>query len=70
MNVHNNLISNSQKVEMNQMAEGQVDVEYILFHTHQEYTFRHRSVCRTPVECGQEYLISGKEYIKPQISVG
>ena len=31
--------------------------------THQEYIFRHRSVCRTPVECGQEYLISGKAYI-------
>ena len=27
---------------------------------HQEYTFRHRSACRTPAERGQEYLTSGK----------
>ena len=33
---------------------------------HQEYTFRHRSACRTPVESGQEYLTSGKEYIEPR----
>ena len=26
---------------------------------HQEYTFRHRSACRTPAESGQEYLTSG-----------
>ena len=32
---------------------------------HQEYTFRHRSVCRTPAESRQEYLTSGKEYIEP-----
>ena len=25
---------------------------------HQEYTFRHRSACRTPAESGQEYLTS------------
>ena len=31
----------------------------------QEYTFRHRSACRTPAESGQEYLTSGKEYIDP-----
>ena len=30
---------------------------------HQEYTIRHRSACRTPAECGHEYLTSGKEYI-------
>ena len=30
---------------------------------HQEYTFRHRSTCRTPTESGQEYLISRKDYI-------
>ena len=30
---------------------------------HQEYTFRHRSACRTPAESGQEYLTSGKELI-------
>ena len=33
---------------------------------HQEYTFRHRSVCRVPAESGQEYLTSGKEYIEPR----
>ena len=27
---------------------------------HQEYTFIHRSACRTPAESGEEYLISGK----------
>ena len=32
---------------------------------HQEYTFRHRSACRTPAEHGQEYLTSGKEYVEP-----
>ena len=31
---------------------------------HQEYTFRHRSACRTPAESRQEYLTSGKEYIE------
>ena len=30
---------------------------------HQEYTFRHRSACRTPAESGEEYPTSGKEYI-------
>jgi len=29
---------------------------------HQEYTFRHRSACRTPVESRQEDLTSVKEY--------
>ena len=33
---------------------------------HQEYTFRHRSACRTPAESGQEYLTSGKDYIEPR----
>ena len=32
---------------------------------HQEYTFRHRSACRTPAESRQEYLTSRKEYIEP-----
>ena len=32
---------------------------------HQGYIFRHRSACRIPAECGQEYLTSGKEYIEP-----
>ena len=32
----------------------------------QEYTFRHRSACRTPAESGQEFLTTGKEYIKPR----
>ena len=42
-----------------------MDVEYISPRIHQEYTFRHRSACRTPAESGQEYLTSGKEYIEP-----
>ena len=33
---------------------------------HQEYTFKHRSACRTPAEHRQEDLISGKEYIEPR----
>ena len=36
---------------------------------HQEYTFRHRSACRTAAESGQEYLTSGKEYTETQNSV-
>ena len=32
---------------------------------HQEYTFRHRSACRTAAESRQEYLTSGKKYIEP-----
>jgi len=31
---------------------------------HQEYSFRHKSACRTPAESGQEDLTSGKEYIE------
>ena len=27
---------------------------------HQEYTFRHRSTCKTPAESGQKDLTSGK----------
>ena len=30
--------------------------------THQEYTFRHRSACRTSADSRQENLTSGKEY--------
>ena len=33
--------------------------------THQEYTFRHRSACRTPAQSRQEYLTSRKKYIDP-----
>ena len=33
---------------------------------HQEYTFRHRSACRTPAQRGQEYLTRGKEYTEPR----
>ena len=33
---------------------------------HQEYTFRHRSACRTSAESRQEYLTSGKEDIGPR----
>ena len=36
--------------------------EHLSPRIHQEYTFRHRSTCRTPAERGQEYLTSGKEY--------
>ena len=32
---------------------------------HQEYTFRHRSTCRTPAENRQQYLTSRREYIEP-----
>ena len=32
---------------------------------HQEYTFRHRSACRTLAESGQEYLTSIKERKDP-----
>ena len=32
---------------------------------HQEYTFRHRSACRTPAESRQESLTSVEEYIEP-----
>ena len=35
-------------------------------HGHQEYTFRHRSACRTRAESRQESLTSGKEYIEPR----
>ena len=33
---------------------------------HQEYTFRHRSACRTSADSRQENLTSGKEYIEPR----
>ena len=32
---------------------------------HQEYTFRHRSACRTPAESRQEQLTSRKVYVEP-----
>ena len=32
---------------------------------HREYTFRHRSACRTPAESELEDLTSGKECIEP-----
>ena len=35
---------------------------------HQEYTFRHRSACRTPANSGEEGLTSGKECIQPHES--
>ena len=35
-------------------------MEYISPRIHQEYTFRHRSACRTPAESGQESLTSVK----------
>ena len=33
---------------------------------HQEYTFRHRSACRTPADSEQECLTRGREYIDPR----
>ena len=35
--------------------------------THQEYTFRHRSACRTPAESGQKDLTSRKEYMENSV---
>ena len=35
---------------------------------HQEYTFRHRSACRTPAESRQEDLTRGKEYYSVLLS--
>ena len=32
---------------------------------HQEYTFKHKSACRTPTESAHEYMASRKEYIGP-----
>ena len=40
-------------------------MEYISPLMHQEYTFRHRSFCRTPADSRQESLTTGKEYIDP-----
>ena len=34
--------------------------EHLSPRIHQEYTFRHRSACRTPAESGQEYLTREK----------
>jgi len=39
-------------------------MEYISLHGYIKNTFKHRSACRTPAESCQEYLTSGKEYIK------
>ena len=48
------------------MVEEYVDVEYLsLSMGASEYTFRHRSTCRTPGESEKEYPTSGKEYIEP-----
>ena len=32
---------------------------------YQQYSLRHRSACRIPVESRKEYLTSEKEYIEP-----
>ena len=32
---------------------------------YQEYSFKHRSACRTPADSGQEFLTSGKEHKEP-----
>jgi len=49
------------------MVEEWVDVDGVHLSPwiHQEYTFRHRSACRTPAKSRKEYLTSGKEYIEP-----
>ena len=36
---------------------------------HQEYTFRHRSACRTPAESVQEYPTTRKEYRPPEKNI-
>ena len=33
---------------------------------HQEYTFRHRSACKTPTERGWKYLTRGEKYREPR----
>ena len=50
--------------EQNGRGRGKCGVHLSLW-IHQEYTFRHRSVCRTPAESRQGYLTSGKDYIEP-----
>ena len=47
-----------------------MDVECISSRIQQEYTFRHRTACRTPAERGQEYLSSGKKNIWNHTEVG
>ena len=47
------------------MVEEKEDMEYTSPRTHEEYTFRHRSACRTPAESRQEDLTSRKEYMEP-----
>ena len=39
--------------------------EHLSPRIHQEYTFRHRSACRTPAESGQGYPTRGKENTEP-----
>ena len=38
---------------------------YLSPQIHQQYTFRHRSACRTPDKSRQKFLTRGKEYIEP-----
>ena len=46
------------------MAEKELGGVHLSPRMHQEYTFRHRSECRTPAESGQEDLPSRKEYME------
>ena len=46
-------------------GEGSGHAVHLSPRVHEEYTFRHTSARRTPAECGQEDLTSGKEYIEP-----
>ena len=66
------LIPYSQEDTRRRLIDGEQDGRGVGRHgvhfspwINQEYTFRHRSACRTPAESGQEYLTSGKEYIEP-----
>ena len=48
------------------MVEQQVDVKYLSFHRYIRNTPSDTSTCRIPIESGQEYLTTGKEYIDPR----
>ena len=62
--IHRQLIKNVKAREQDHGGVGGHGV-HLSPQIHQEYTFRHRSACRTPAERGQDYLTSRKEYIKP-----
>ena len=43
-----------------------MDVKYLSFHRYIRNTPSDTSTCRIPIESGQEYLTTGKEYIDPR----